>query len=160
AKTRPGLVAQQEIDDAFARDRVAESQMATANAAITAAEQAVQAAEATASRIRTMQSYERITAPFAGVVSKRYADTGAMIQAGTASQSQAMAVIRLSQNDRLRLILPVPESMVPSIHLGSQVEVRVQSLGRTFQGRVARFSDRVSSSTRTMDTEVDVANPR
>jgi RND family efflux transporter MFP subunit len=160
AKTRPGLIAQQEIDDALARDRVTEAQVATAKAAITAAEQQVAVSESSAERVRTMQAYMRITAPFAGVISKRYADTGAMIQAGTASQSQAMPVVRLSQNDRLRLVLPVPESVVPDIHIGTPVEVRVQTLGRSFEGHVSRFAERVASNTRTMETEVDVPNPR
>ncbi len=81
-----------------------------------------------------------------------------MIQAGTASQSQAMPVIRLSQNSLLRLILPVPESAVPSIHDGETVDVTVAALHRTFPGRVTRFTDEVQKTTRTMDTEVDVPN--
>jgi RND family efflux transporter MFP subunit len=81
-----------------------------------------------------------------------------LIQAGTASQSQAMPVVRLSENGLLRLALPVPESAVPSIHPGEPVEVRVSALHRSFPGRVARFSDRVEQSTRTMKTEVDVPN--
>jgi RND family efflux transporter MFP subunit len=81
-----------------------------------------------------------------------------MIQAGTASQSQAMPVVRLSENGLLRLILPVPESAVPAVHIGQQVEVRVPTLNRTFPGKVARFSDKVTYETRTMDTEVDVPN--
>jgi len=82
-----------------------------------------------------------------------------MIQAGTASQSQAMPVVRLSQNNLLRLILPVPESAVGRIRPGQEVAVRVPSLSRTFPGRVARFAARVQQSTRTMETEVDVSNP-
>src|SRR6185312_3482655 len=58
-----------------------------------------------------------------------------------------------------RLILPVPESAVPTIHIGQQVEVHVPTLNRSFPGKVARFADRIQTSTRTMDTEVDVENP-
>jgi RND family efflux transporter MFP subunit len=105
-----------------------------------------------------MHGYRTIAAPFAGVVTKRFANIGSMIQAGTASQTQAMPVVRLSQNNLLRLILPVPESVVPRIHTGERVDVRVPSLGRTFPGRVARFAGKVLQSTRTMDTEVDVPN--
>jgi RND family efflux transporter MFP subunit len=111
------------------------------------------------SKIKTMMEYTRVTAPFAGVITKRYADTGSMIQAGTASQTQAMPLVKLSENTLLRLILPVPESAVPSVRIGQQVEVKVPTLNRSFPGRVARFSDKVQSSTRTMDTEVDVQNP-
>jgi RND family efflux transporter MFP subunit len=82
-----------------------------------------------------------------------------MIQAGTASQTQAMPVVKLSENSLLRLILPVPESAVPAVHIGQQVEVRVPTLNRSFPGRVARFDEKVSVATRTMDTEVDVPNP-
>jgi RND family efflux transporter MFP subunit len=69
-----------------------------------------------------------------------------------------MPLVKLSENSLLRLIVPVPESAVPGIHLGQQVEVKVPTLDRTFPGRVARFSDKLQLSTRTMDTEVDVPN--
>jgi RND family efflux transporter MFP subunit len=82
-----------------------------------------------------------------------------MIQAGTSSQSQAMPVVRLSQNDKLRLVIPVPESAVSRIHLGGQVSVAVQSLHKTVTGAVARFADRLDTDTRTMRVEVDVPNP-
>jgi len=68
-------------------------------------------------------------------------------------------VVRLSENALLRLALPVPESAVPLIHLGGRVDVRVSALHQSFPGRVARFSDEVDPSTRTMKTEVDVPNP-
>jgi len=70
-----------------------------------------------------------------------------------------MPVVRLSQNNLLRLIVPVPESSVPSIHKGEAAAVNVPVLHRTFPGRVTRFADKVQMSTRTMDTEVDVPNP-
>lgn len=159
AELRPNLVAQQEIDDAKAKDLAAEAGVSAANSALAAAQQQVQVSQVEQQRTNTMLAYSRITAPFAGVISKRYADTGAMIQAGTASQTQAMPLVRLSQLDLLRLVLPVPESIVASIHLREPVEVQVPSLKRTFPGVVARFSDKVSTSTRTMDTQVDVPNP-
>jgi RND family efflux transporter MFP subunit len=158
-KRRPNLIAQQEIDDALARDRVAEAGVSAARSALASAEQGTQVSQADEQKTKTLFAYARITAPFAGVVSKRYADTGAMIPAGTASSSQAMPVVRISQNDRLRLVLPVPESIVPRIRIGSSVEVRVPTLGRSFVGKVSRFVDKISTATRTMDTEVDVTNP-
>jgi RND family efflux transporter MFP subunit len=152
-------VAQQEIDEAQARDRVSEAQIAAAEAGITASEEQVSASKATRQRVKTLEAYSHITAPFAGVVTRRYADTGAMIQAGTASQTQAMPVVRISQVDRLRLVLPVPESIVPTIRIGAPVQVSVDSLKRSFPGRIARFTGKVQSATRTMETEVDVPNP-
>jgi RND family efflux transporter MFP subunit len=106
-------------------------------------------------RLKTLFKYTTITAPFTGVITKRYANIGAMVQAGTQS---SMAVVRLSQNNLLRLLLPVPESAVPHVRLGSAVAASVPSLNRAFPGRVVRFADRVQTSTRTMDTEVDVPN--
>jgi RND family efflux transporter MFP subunit len=157
-KSRPNLVAQQDLDDAAARDRMAEAQVATAKAALAAARQQLAVSQATASRTRTLLDYARITAPFAGVVTHRYADTGAMIQAGTSSQTQAMPVVRLSQNDRLRLVIDVPESAVARIRLGERVDVRVDAVDRSFPGTVARFARNVNPDTRTMKTEVDVEN--
>ncbi len=159
SKQRPGLVAQQEIDDAHSKALVAQAQTAAANSALEAANQQVHVNQADVARVHTMMDYTRVTAPFDGVVTKRYADLGSMIQAGTASQSQAMPVVRLSQNNLLRLILPVPESAVPTVHIGQQVEVKVPTLNRSFPGRVARFEDKLSLETRTMNTEVDVPNP-
>jgi len=158
SKQKPGLVAQQEIDDAHGKDLVAEAQISAARSNLVAAEEQVHVNDAELQRIKTMFDYTSVTAPFAGVVTKRYADTGSMIQAGTASSSQAMPLVKLSENSLLRLILPVPESAVPTVHLGQQVDVRVPTLKRSFPGRVARFSDKLSLATRTMDTEVDVPN--
>jgi RND family efflux transporter MFP subunit len=159
AKGEPGLVPQQEVDEIRARDLETEAQVSAAKSNLAAARQRMQVTRADEGRLRTMHNYTSITAPFEGVVTKRYANSGAMIQAGTASQSQAMPVVRVSQNNLLRLILPVPESTVSQVALGRVVSVRVPSLGRTFSGRVARFTDQVQLSTRTMDTEVDVPNP-
>ncbi|MBI3401303.1 MAG: efflux RND transporter periplasmic adaptor subunit [Acidobacteria bacterium] len=158
-KDRPNLVAQQDVDDATARDRMAEAQVATAQAALASAEQQLEVSKATQNKTQTLFAYGRITAPFDGVITHRYADTGAMIQAGTASQTQTMPVVRLSENRLLRLTIPVPESAVTRIRLGEPVDVRVQALGRTFPGKIARFTERLNADTRTMETEVDVANP-
>jgi RND family efflux transporter MFP subunit len=159
AKQRAGLVAQQEIDDAQSKDLQTEAQVNAAKSNIAAAEQQVQVSSADVQKLKTLFEYTRVTAPFTGLVTKRYADTGSMIQAGISSSTQAMPLVKLSQNAFLRLIFPVPESAVPTVHIGQSVEVRVPTLNRSFQGRVARFSDKVSSATRTMDTEVDVPNP-
>jgi RND family efflux transporter MFP subunit len=160
AQKRPNLVAQQENDEALARDRVAEAQVASARATLAAAQEQIEIAKTNESKIRTMLAYSRISAPFAGVITKRFADHGAMIQAGTASQTQAMPLVELSQVDRLRLVLAAPESIVPTIRVGSSVDVRVPALNRTFKGVVARTAGKIDPATRTMETEVDVANPQ
>jgi RND family efflux transporter MFP subunit len=159
SKREVGLVPQQEVDEAHSRDLVAEAQVSAAKSHIVECEQRISVSQAEQAHVKTMYQYAVITAPFAGVVTKRYANKGSLIQAGTASQSQAMPVVRLSQNGLLRLALPVPESAVPLIHLGEQVDVTVSAMNRKFPGRVARFEDKVDQSTRTMKTEVDVSNP-
>ncbi len=156
---RPGLIAQQDIDDALGKDQEAEAKVATDKAAVTAAQQQIQAVQASERKTKTLLAYTQITAPFSGVITKRYADTGAMIQQGTSSHTQAMPLVRLAQNDVLRLVIPVPESDVPLVKLGEPVQVTVSSLNRTYKGRVARFSDQLNLETRTMHTEVDVDNP-
>lgn len=156
---RPNLVAQQDIDDARARVEDADAQLAAAKAAVAASQEQVRIADAAKQRVDTLLTYLRITAPFDGTVTRRLADPGTMIQAGTASHVQAMPVVQLSQVDHLRLVLPVPESVVPRIRVAAPVEVRVDSLERVFQGRISRFSSKLDSSTRTMETEVDLPNP-
>ncbi|HUS05169.1 MAG TPA: efflux RND transporter periplasmic adaptor subunit [Bryobacteraceae bacterium] len=157
-KQRPGLIAQQEIDGARSKDLVSEAQVSSAKSNLSAAAEQVSFNTAEQNKTKTLFQYTRVTAPFSGVITRRYADTGSMIQAGTASQTQAMPLVRLSENSLLRLILPVPESAVPGIHVGQEVAVHVAALDRDFPGKVARFTGKVQSATRTMDTEVDVPN--
>jgi RND family efflux transporter MFP subunit len=160
SKKEVGLVPQQEVDVAHSKQLEAAAQVSAAESNLETAQRKFAMAKAEQSRWATLQQYTIIAAPFAGVVTKRYANTGAMIQQGTASETQAMPVVRLSQNDLLRLILPVPESAVPSIHSGEQVDVTVNALNSTFPGRVTRFEDKIDMATRTMNTEVDVPNSR
>lgn len=153
-----GLVPRQDIDVAQSKQLEADAQLASANSGLKSAQQSKVEAEAEYSRAGAMVQYATIRAPFAGVVTKRYANTGSMIQAGISSQTQAMPVVRLVQNNVLRLSLPVPVSAVPDIRDGQTVDVNVTSTGRHLQGKIARYADAVQMATRTMDTEVDVPN--
>jgi RND family efflux transporter MFP subunit len=157
-KKEPGLVAQQEIDEALARKRTADAQVAAARAALASATQQADVSKATVQKSKTMVEYARIVAPFSGMITKRFADPGAMIQAGTASQSQAMPVVRLAQVDRLRTVIPVPESIVPQVRVGASVQIRVNSLNKTYTATVSRYTGDVLTNTRTMDAEIDVVN--
>lgn len=159
-KSRPELIAQQEVDDAQGKDEAGEAQMEAAKSGLAGAQEHLQEATANRARVQALFDYTRITAPFDGVVTSRYADTGAMLAAGTSSEQQALPLVKLSQNGLLRLDIPVPETDVPAVHLGKSVSVEVQALNKTFEGTVARFSDKVDASTRTMMTEVDVPNPK
>jgi RND family efflux transporter MFP subunit len=158
-ETQPGIVAQQEVDDAQGKDLAAASQVDAGKAALEAAQSQLAAAKAKLIHDETLFDYSRITAPFAGVVTERYANLGTLVQAGTSSSTQAMPIVRLSQDDLFRLVIPIPESYVRYIRIGDPVNVHVPSLNRTFPGKVARFSVDVRADTRTMHTEVDVPNP-
>jgi RND family efflux transporter MFP subunit len=157
-KTRPGLVAQQEIDDAKGKDLALEAQVEAGKSARQTAESQLDEAKAKQQRDQVMFDYARITAPFAGIVTQRFANQGALMQAGTSSSTQAMPLVRLSQDDLFRLVIPVPESYVKYIRIGDPVQVRVSSLDKVVPGKVARFSVDVNADTRTMHTEVDVPN--
>lgn len=158
--TQPGIVAQQEVDDAQGKDLAAASQVDAGQAALAAAESQLASAKAKLAHDQALYDYSKITAPFTGVVTERYANLGTLMQMGTGSSTQAMPLVRLSQDDLFRLVIPVPESYVQYIRIGDPVNVRVPSLNRTFPGKVARFSVDVRADTRTMHTEVDVPNPQ
>ena len=145
-KDHPDLVAQQEIDNAEAKDHS------------TAA--AIGEAKAEVGKYHTLLAYTQITAPFDGVITWRYVDPGALIQAGTSSETQSLPLVRVSDNYRLRLDFPVTVDYVKDIHLDDPVAVRVDSLnGKAFTGTISRFTDDVNQDTRTMTTEIEVANP-
>jgi len=158
ADARAGLVAQQEVDDAQAKDLGAEGQQASAEAELSAAKQQMEVAQANQKQYAALSGYTEITAPFAGVITNRFADTGTLVAAGTSSSTQAIPVVRLAQVSVLRLVLPVPESVATQVHLGDLVDVRVQALDRGIQGKVSRFADSLDLQTRTMTTEIDVDN--
>ena len=156
--SRAGLVAQQEIDDAQAKDLESEAQVSSAKAQLSAARQQLEVAQANQKQYNALANYSRITAPFAGVITARLADTGALIQGGTSASSGAGPVVRLAEVSKLRLVLPVPESVASQIHLGDPVKARVQALNHELEGTVSRFSDLLDRQTRTMETEIDFAN--
>jgi len=158
ADSRAGLVAQQELDDSQAKDLEAEAQVASTQAELSAAQQQLQMAEANERQYAALSSYSHIVAPFAGVVTARFADTGALVAAGTSSSTQATPVVRLAQVSKLRLVLPIPESLAGQIHLGDPVKVHVQALDQDIEGQVSRFSDSLDLQTRTMETEIDFEN--
>jgi len=158
AKAQPGLIAQQELDDTQSKDLSAAAQVDAAKAALAAARGASLVAVADSDRVRAIQEYTNVTAPLDGVITWRYADTGALIQSGRDSNDQALPIVKLSENSLLRLRMPVPEDAVKYIKVGDEMQIRVDSLGRTFTGKIVRFTRSVNFETRTMETEVDVPN--
>lgn len=160
AETKPGLVAQQEVDDWQGKYEGAEAQLEVARSALLSAQSVLVASQARLERDKVMFEYARIPAPFNGVVTQRYANYGTLVQAGTSSSSNVLPICKLSEDDKFRLVIPVPESYVKFIHIGDSVDVNVPSLEKHVPGRVMRFSTDVAQDTRTMHTEVDVENPQ
>jgi RND family efflux transporter MFP subunit len=158
-KSQPGLVAQQEVDDALGKDQEAAAAVSGAKDAVSGAEQASLSAKAALDKDKDIFAYTHITAPFDGVVTSINAYTGALLPAGTTSSKGDLALCHLSQNDLLRLVIPLPERAVPDVQIGETVSVNVTTLNKTLQGKIVRFSDQIDLQTRTMYTEVDVPNP-
>jgi RND family efflux transporter MFP subunit len=158
SEKQPGLIAEQELDDAQAKDLASEAQVDAAKSALSAAQEQSSSAGADNERVSALADYTRVTAPIDGVIIWRYADTGALIQAGTSSDTQSLPVVKLSQSSLLRLRLPVPEDAVQYIHDGAEVNLQVDAIHRSTVGRIVRFTRNVSLATRTMETEVDVEN--
>jgi len=141
----PKLVAQQDIDTAQSKDASSAG--------------AIAAAKANVEKYQTLVNYTKIVAPFDGVITQRSADPGALVQAGTSSD-RSMPLVRVSDNYHLRLDFPVSVEYVKDVHLGNPVTVRVDSLGgKTFVGKITRFTDEVNDETRTMTTEMELDNP-
>ena len=159
SKAQPGLIAQQELDDAAEqgsvfgvaggcgqsrRGRVRSSMQRWPTQTMTGCR-----------RSRTTPTW---CAPLDGVIVWRYADTGALIQSGTNSNEQDIPIVRLSQSGLLRLRMPIPENDVQFVHIGDPMQVRVDAIGRSFTGKIVRFTRDVNFETRTMETEIDVEN--
>jgi RND family efflux transporter MFP subunit len=155
---QPGLIAQQELDNAQSKDLSTAAQIDAAKATLSGARQGADVADADRERVQDLNDYTHVTAPLSGIIVWRYADTGALIQAGTASDTQSLPLVKLSQSSLLRLRLPVPEDAVSYIHEGAEVNVTVDAIHRTLVGKVVRFTRDVSLATGTMETEVDVEN--
>jgi RND family efflux transporter MFP subunit len=120
------------------------------------AQAAFEEAKAARDQDAVLLGYANITAPFDGVVTKRYVDPGALIQAGTSTGTQP--IVQIADDYRLRLVIEVPEDIVARIHVGMPVDIKIQSTGKVTTGTVARYSYDVHEDTRTMHTEIDITN--
>jgi RND family efflux transporter MFP subunit len=156
-KARPGLIAQQELDDATAKDRASQAQVDAATSSLAAAKQQLEVAKADEQHYSALGNYARIVAPYDGVVTWRFSDTGSLVQAGT-SNTSGLPVVTVAQVNVLRLRIPVPESIAAKVRIGDSADVHVQATGEHFTGKVERFTDSLDTSTRTMQVEIDVPN--
>ena len=159
-KTQPELVAQEEVDEAQGKDSETSASVSAAKASLSAAREALAEAKASLEKDKALYSYTQIIAPYDGVVTEIDAYTGALLPAGTSSNEGDQQLCHLAQNDQLRLVIPVPERAVPSVALGQSVAVHVTTIDKTFDGKIARISDQIDMTTRTMHTEITVANPK
>ncbi len=130
-------------------------------AAVDAAKGRLDIAQAAAKRNETLLGFTRIVAPFSGVVTRRWADVGALIPAATGNSSpQSAAVVTLADLATVRVEVAVPETEAPALQPGLVAEVKVDGLpGRIFHGTVARIAWSLDEATRTMPVEIDLANP-
>ncbi len=157
-KTRPELMAQQEVDVAQGKDAEAGASVSAAKDAQAAAEEGIASAKALLEKDKAMFAYARIVAPFDGVVTRIDAYKGALLPAGTSTNSGNSALCHLSQVNLLRLVIPVPERAVPDIRAGENVTVEVSALKKTFSAQIVRTADQIDAQTRTMHTELNVPN--
>ncbi len=119
---------------------------------------ALNASQANYRRLQQMQSFERIYAPFDGVITARNVDVGSLIQAGDSNSPHA-ELFHLNSVGTLRLYVPVPEVYVRAIHDGERVKVTSDAYpGETFFGTIVRNATSIDTMSRTLKVEVDVAN--
>ena len=154
---RPGLMAQQELDDAAAKDLSAKAQVEASKSQLAAMEQSLGAAQAQHRQFASLADYSHITAPFDGIITWRYADTGALLQAGT-SNAGSMPVVKIAQVNILRLRLPVPEALAGFVHIGDSARIHVQATGEELIGKVVRTTGELDLATRSLQVEIDLDN--
>lgn len=147
-------------DNARRLEALATSGVASASDA-ELANAAAEVAEATVASLLQERSYLTLKAPFAGVVTARYADPGALVQAATSSQTAALPVVSVAQIDKLRVEVYVDQRDAPFVHAGEAVEVTLpERRSLKLEGRVARVSHSLDDKTRMMLSEIDLENPR
>ena len=150
-----GVVSRQESDQ---RDADLEAQQAavdSAQAAIKAAQDSVSASQANLRRLVEMQVFEKVTAPFSGIITARNVEVGSLIPSSGGS-----SLFRIADIGRLRITVDVPQTSAAYVRVGGPAEVTLQEIpGRTFLGRISRTANSLDASTRTLPTEVEVANP-
>jgi membrane fusion protein (multidrug efflux system) len=140
-KKAPDLVMPQTVDDARGKLDVAKANL---------------------ERTETLLNYAKIIAPFSGIVTRRMVDPGAFIPAATSgSAAQNAAIITLTDFNRVRLQVAVPEVEASLVATGQPVKFTVEGLpGRSFDGQVTRFSYSLDEESKTMLVEIELPNPK
>ncbi len=169
---KPGLVAQQELDVSEAREQTAAAAVeeahaaeasaragaAAAEAAAHAAEQGVLIAQSDVTRLEAKRLLLRITAPFSGIITKRFADVGDSIRGGLSPSTPAIPLVRLVATDKLRLAFAVSSSHVSNVKVGTPILIYVPNLDRELAGTISRIAGEIDSATRSMEAQAEVPN--
>jgi RND family efflux transporter MFP subunit len=125
---------------------------------VMSADQNVEAARQALNGVAQMEGYLKVTAPFAGIVTERNVHPGAFVGPNS-GQGASVPIVRIMDNSRLRLIVPVPETYVAGVTQGTRMDFTVSGYpGDTFSGTVARIAHALDVTTRTMAVELDVNN--
>jgi multidrug efflux pump subunit AcrA (membrane-fusion protein) len=172
--TAKGAVSRQDGDNQSTAAKTSEANVVAQQKTVRASEEYVRASQATLDRLVTLQHYERVTAPFGGVITARNVDVGALISATGSSLGPARSnaagpsdvpsggeIFRLAEIGRLRILVAVPQTNSPGIQVGQTASVTVQQIpNQSFPGKVTRTSSSLDAQSRTLLTEVDVDNPK
>lgn len=149
--SEPSVVSPQEVDVARAASETAAGNVRVAKAHL-------DKARAELGKLQVLTQFAKVAAPFDGVVTERFVDPGALIQAG--ANSSGSPLVSVSRIDQVRVYISVPEVNVAQIMRGVTAQVRLDALpGRLFSGKVTRFANAVDPPSRTMKTEIDLPNP-
>jgi RND family efflux transporter MFP subunit len=153
-KSQPEVISQQEVDVAKAEHEVARGEVQLAKARIALARSEVE-------RVEVLMGYANIRAPYDGVVTDRFVDPGAMMQSATSSTGNVAPLVAVAHIDKVRVYVYVAEPDVSYVRPGDPVRVELDALpGKEFRGTVTRFATVLDPQTRTMKTEIDLANAR
>jgi RND family efflux transporter MFP subunit len=126
---------------------------------VEAAQAGALVAEANQEALTTQGGYRVLRAPFAGVITARFADPGALIQSATAGQTGALPIVSVANPDRLRVYVYLDQAAAAYVHVGDTAEVRApERPGFARKATVTRASGQLDTKTRTMLTEIDVEN--
>jgi multidrug efflux pump subunit AcrA (membrane-fusion protein) len=172
--TAKGAVSRQDGDNQSTASKTAEASVTAQQKTVAAAEEYVRASQATLDRLRALQGYEQITAPFNGIITARNVDVGALISSTGSSlgpsRPNAAApsdvpsggeIFRMAEISRLRVLIAVPQTNAPDIRVGQDANVTIQQIPNlSFKGKVTRTSSSLDAQSRTLLTEVEVANPK
>ena len=144
--------------DLIKTDSVSRQDVDNANGDLAARRAMMQSAEANVKRLEEMESFKRVYAPFAGIITQRNVDPGTLINAGNGG-SATKEMFDLAQIDPMRVYVAVPQAYSPSVRVGMKACLTLTELAqRSFCGQVVRTSNSIDPNTRTLMTEVDVPN--